>query len=250
MTKKLILFDIDGTLIVSGGAGARAMTRAFEETWGLERRAAACGCRGPHGQHHPGGCAAGDGHVAEGEPLERFKRIYCGYLRAELLSGNGASPATATARGMGVRSACCPGFCRCSTRCRRVPDVSMALLTGNFPESAEIKLRHFDLWRYFEWGVYGNEATDRHDLLADRHPASPRPRRSLHRSRRCDHRRRHAARHQLRASRRGEGDRGGDRQLHPGRAERCRPDVLCPRPLGSRAVFRSSGVGKLSATGR
>ncbi len=41
----------------------------------------------------------------------------------------------------------------------------MALLTGNFPESAEIKLRHFDLWRYFEWGVYGNEATDRHDLL-------------------------------------------------------------------------------------
>ena len=30
----LILFDIDGTLLLSGGAGTRALTRAFEEVFG------------------------------------------------------------------------------------------------------------------------------------------------------------------------------------------------------------------------
>ena len=33
---RLLLFDIDGTLVLTGGAGSRAMTRAFAETHGLE----------------------------------------------------------------------------------------------------------------------------------------------------------------------------------------------------------------------
>ena len=33
---RLLLFDIDGTLILTGGAGSRAMTRAFAATHGLE----------------------------------------------------------------------------------------------------------------------------------------------------------------------------------------------------------------------
>ena len=51
-------------------------------------------------------------------------------------------------------------------------DVSLALLTGNFRESAEIKLAHFDLWRYFAWGAFGEEAFERNHLLPialDRH---------------------------------------------------------------------------------
>ena len=35
MTPALILFDIDGTLLLSGRAGLRAMTRAFEQTFGV-----------------------------------------------------------------------------------------------------------------------------------------------------------------------------------------------------------------------
>ncbi len=31
----LLLFDIDGTLLLSGGAGVRAMTRAFEDVFGV-----------------------------------------------------------------------------------------------------------------------------------------------------------------------------------------------------------------------
>jgi beta-phosphoglucomutase-like phosphatase (HAD superfamily) len=32
---KVVLFDIDGTLVLTGGAGARAMTRAFADVFGV-----------------------------------------------------------------------------------------------------------------------------------------------------------------------------------------------------------------------
>src|SRR3954466_9058441 len=32
---RLILFDIDGTLVLTGGAGARAMSHAFEQVFGV-----------------------------------------------------------------------------------------------------------------------------------------------------------------------------------------------------------------------
>ena len=35
MTPALTLFDIDGTLLLSGRAGLRAMTRAFAATFGI-----------------------------------------------------------------------------------------------------------------------------------------------------------------------------------------------------------------------
>jgi phosphoglycolate phosphatase len=169
MTKKLILFDIDGTLIVSGGAGARAMTRAFEDTWGLSDALRHVDVAGRTDNIIMEDALRATGHVAEGETLERFKRIYCGYLRDELLSVNGVKSVDGGSHGNGTgngRPKCVlPGIVPLLDALSERADVSLALLTGNFPESAEIKLRHFDLWRYFEWGVYGNEATDRHDLL-------------------------------------------------------------------------------------
>jgi phosphoglycolate phosphatase len=163
MTKKLILFDIDGTLIVSGGAGARAMTRAFEDTWGLSDALRHVDVAGRTDNIILEDALRATDIVAAGEPLDRFKRVYCGYLREELQSGYGVSHGNGTGNG---RPKCVlPGIPPLLDALSARADVSLALLTGNFPESAEIKLRHFDLWRYFEWGVYGNEATDRHDLL-------------------------------------------------------------------------------------
>jgi phosphoglycolate phosphatase-like HAD superfamily hydrolase len=169
MTKKLILFDIDGTLIVSGGSGARAMTRAFEETWGLSDALRHIDVAGRTDNIILADALRATDIVAEGEPLERFKRIYCEFLREELRSGNGADGGDGVSYGNGTGNGrpkrVLPGIPPLLDALLARPDVSLALLTGNYPESAEIKLRHFDLWRYFEWGVYGNEATDRHDLL-------------------------------------------------------------------------------------
>jgi phosphoglycolate phosphatase-like HAD superfamily hydrolase len=39
------------------------------------------------------------------------------------------------------------------------------LLTGNFEAGAKIKLEHFDLWRYFRCGAFGDDAADRNELV-------------------------------------------------------------------------------------
>ena len=43
-------------------------------------------------------------------------------------------------------------------------NITLSLLTGNLPRCAEIKLRHFDLMKYFSFGVYGVESVNRNDL--------------------------------------------------------------------------------------
>ena len=44
---------------------------------------------------------------------------------------------------------------------------SLALLTGNYERAAQLKLEHFDLWRYFHSGAFGDSASDRNLLLAE-----------------------------------------------------------------------------------
>ena len=38
-------------------------------------------------------------------------------------------------------------------------------MTGNFARPAQIKLEYFDLWRYFHFGAYGDDAPTRDDLV-------------------------------------------------------------------------------------
>jgi len=44
------------------------------------------------------------------------------------------------------------------------PNTTIALLTGNLPRCAVTKLDHFDLMKYFSYGVYGVESINRNDL--------------------------------------------------------------------------------------
>ena len=44
-------------------------------------------------------------------------------------------------------------------------DVFAALLTGNCEEGARIKLEHFDIWKFFRCGAYGDDVTDRNHLF-------------------------------------------------------------------------------------
>ena len=45
-------------------------------------------------------------------------------------------------------------------------DVFLALLTGNCEQGAKLKLEHFDLWRFFPCGAFGDETADRNDLFS------------------------------------------------------------------------------------
>ena len=44
------------------------------------------------------------------------------------------------------------------------PDIVLGLLTGNLARGAEIKLTHYGVWHYFEFGAYADDHHDRNQL--------------------------------------------------------------------------------------
>jgi phosphoglycolate phosphatase len=153
MTPTLLLFDIDGTLITTGGAGYRAMKRAVAHTLGDQRSLDGIPVAG-----RTDSIILRDAMAVLGQPAltldvrDRIRDVYCGFLREEIELVGG---------GPGVL----PGVRDLLGRLVDDPAYHVALLTGNFSQSARIKLGYFDLWRFFAWGAYGEDAVDRNDLL-------------------------------------------------------------------------------------
>ncbi|MBA3298101.1 MAG: haloacid dehalogenase-like hydrolase [Acidobacteria bacterium] len=151
--RKLVLFDIDGTLVLTGGAGLRAMNRALEEVLG-----------------HPDGL---DGIQLAGrtdwailaDAVGKVGRALDDPLLAALRDGYVRNLAAEIDRpGRGVK-AVMPGIRDLLDALAARDDVFVALLTGNFEAGARIKLEHFDLWRYFSCGAFGGDAADRNALV-------------------------------------------------------------------------------------
>lgn len=164
--KKLLLFDIDGTLVLTGGAGGRAMGRAFAAIYGLADALRDVDLAGRTDRIIMTDALAAAGLAFEEDRLDEFRRVYCGMLREELARD-----------GVGHKGAL-PGVHALLAALAQRDDVVLALLTGNFSESAEIKLQYFDLWSYFGWGAFGEDAFERHHLLPialDRHCARAEP---------------------------------------------------------------------------
>jgi phosphoglycolate phosphatase len=148
---KLLLFDVDQTLISTGGAGIRALNRAFRDIFSMEN--AMDGIL-PHGKTDPGiireifAARGGDGNGVSMEPiLER----YLVHLREEVET-------SAAYRVL-------PGIVRVLDQLSPRSDVLLGLATGNIELGARIKLQRGDLNRYFSFGGFGSDAEDRTDLV-------------------------------------------------------------------------------------
>jgi phosphoglycolate phosphatase len=150
---KLVLFDIDGTLVLTGGAGVRAMNRACHEILG-------------HSDALDGIPVAGRtdwiilhdtlrriGHALDEDLFGRLRDAYLRHLREEILQP-----------GRGVKDVM-PGVRDLLDALGRRDDVFLGLLTGNFEAGARIKLEYFDLWRHFRCGAFGDDAADRNALV-------------------------------------------------------------------------------------
>ena len=170
---KLLLFDVDGTLVLTGGAAVRAMNDAFEEVFGVRgafdrvpmpgrtdgailadafTRAVA---RSPAlaDTSSPSGVRPVDGAIA------RYKEAYFRRFAEEILKPVPLDPARPDRhRFKGVL----PGVREVLEALDGRPDVFLGLLTGNYEQGARIKLEHFGLWRYFRCGAYGDDSLDRH----------------------------------------------------------------------------------------
>ena len=151
--KHLILFDIDGTLVLTGRAGLRAMNRACEETVGHANALDGVAVAGRTDWIILHDVMANHGLSLDAARLEELRRLYVTHLAEEICH-----------RGDGVKDVM-PGIRELLDRLRGRPDIALGLLTGNFEEGARIKLEHFDLWKYFPVGAFGDDSADRNALV-------------------------------------------------------------------------------------
>ncbi len=147
---RAVLFDIDGTLLVTGGAGGVAWQRAFAELYEVEANVA---------EHTDAGMT--DPEIAaivfrevigrEGSPEERARAIGC-YLKHLPASVAGSD---------GYRVM--PGV---EQLLDRLIDSGalLGLVTGNIEAAAHIKLARARLNRFFSFGGYGSDSSDRTEV--------------------------------------------------------------------------------------
>lgn len=152
---KLLLFDIDGTLLDSGGAGLAALRdgffEAFPELRDSEFPPLELGGATDHGVAM--GLFAHFGLRDTAIHRRRFFDGYLGFLEGYL----GAFSSMGKARAL-------PGVVEVLERLGRRPDVSLAVLTGNLRDGAVAKLTHFGLNHHFPTGAYGDDHHDRNEL--------------------------------------------------------------------------------------
>lgn len=151
---RLVLFDIDGTLVLTGGAGARAMTLALRDMLGVENGFDGIAMPGRTDQLILLDALARGGHPNDPELLREFQERYFEHLAREI-----DHPAPGKFRGT------MPGVRELLDVLQARDDVFLALLTGNYRAAARIKLEAFDLWKYFRCGAFGEDAHDRNDLV-------------------------------------------------------------------------------------
>ena len=145
----LYLFDIDGTLVDTGGAGMRALQEAALEIFGTCGPALDLAGSTDLGIamhiHSHFGIAPDDGRI------QAFFTIYHIRLNWNLSHGNFAGRVFS-----GVRAV----LDELSGRA----DATLVLLTGNPAAGAAAKMRHFQLDAYFPFGAYGCDHADRNQL--------------------------------------------------------------------------------------
>lgn len=151
--RKLVLFDIDGTLVLTGGAGLRAMERALEEVFGHTGGLEEIPVAGRTDWAILADAVRRLGRGLDGPMLSDLQHRYVSHLAEEIQHpGSG-------------RKGVMPGIRGILDVLADRDDVLLGLLTGNFEEGARVKLGQFGLWEYFRCGAYGGDAADRNALV-------------------------------------------------------------------------------------
>ena len=151
----IVLFDIDGTLLLSDGAGRRAINHALVEVFGAT---------GPENHRFDGKTdpqivrelmrhiGHGDDHIDA--QMERLLAIYAERLEGELRDPNHVPRLM-------------PGIMPLLDALDARDDVLLGLLTGNIPDGAAAKLRAVGIApERFEVGAFGSDHEHRHELPA------------------------------------------------------------------------------------
>ncbi len=152
MARRLILFDVDGTLISTGGRAGQALAEALRETYGIEVSLEGyrfSGKTDPQIVRELMAASGCDVKLVE----DRVQDAFAAYL-ARL--DRALTPETVCVL---------PGVRELLTRLQGRPDVVVGLLTGNIKDGAAIKLERANLHTFFAFGAYGSDYEDRNKLV-------------------------------------------------------------------------------------
>jgi phosphoglycolate phosphatase-like HAD superfamily hydrolase len=147
--KKLLLFDIDGTLLLTGRAGEHALRAAFRERFGVDDDLSSISFAGS-----TDGAIARQMFAPHDIPptAENIADLFDGYvhhLAMELPRREGKV---------------LPGIVELLEALHGREDCVLGLLTGNIEKGAELKLSHYGVWDFFEFGAFADDHVDRNKL--------------------------------------------------------------------------------------
>jgi phosphoglycolate phosphatase len=146
--RRLILFDIDSTLINTGGAGVEALKITSGKRFGIDEDLSGIEIAGRTDSGIVRQILAKYGIEPSNEELRRFFDTYIQFLAGQLSMRKGHV---------------LPGILKLLEHIASGPH-TLGLLTGNLARGAQLKLEHYGLWKYFDFGAFADDHHDRNEL--------------------------------------------------------------------------------------
>ena len=147
--RKLLLWDIDGTILHTGKAGETALGHAMEKLYGVSKGLQGLEIAGRTDKWIVEQLLAREG-LAHGErEIARFLDVYVERLAEELPRRQG-----------GLH----PGVWGILEEAHRRPDLVQGLLTGNIEKGARLKLSRYGVNHFFEFGAFADDSPVRNEL--------------------------------------------------------------------------------------
>ena len=147
---KLVLFDIDGTLIDSGDASVIALTSVVRDLYDTADAFISVRMDGKTDKQIIKEGLAANSLPIDDEDIPSIIAKYLIDLKKEINND---------------RKHLKPGVRDLLNRFGQMDDFHLGLLTGNIESGARLKLEVFDLNRYFPLGAFGSDHEDRNQLL-------------------------------------------------------------------------------------
>jgi len=147
--RRLFLFDIDGTLITSGGAGEAALKDAMRSRFDVEEDLDGIILAGATDARIARELLEKHSIAVSAENVAALLDTYLGHLNERIGRHDGKL---------------LPGIVPLLKVLSDRSDAVLALLTGNVIRGAEIKLTHYGVWDFFEFGAFADDHHDRNEL--------------------------------------------------------------------------------------
>ncbi len=151
MIRKMLLFDIDGTLLLTGGTGAVAFNQVFQEMFGLKDAWGNCI---PDGKTDPALVEEiAQANLGRSLTLAEYQAFCSRYLE---LFEEGIREAS--------RFRLMPGVKQLLGKLSAMPDLALGVATGNFEKAAWSKLERGSIRHHFRFGGFGSDSHHRPEL--------------------------------------------------------------------------------------